>query len=111
MASGAASSAVSVGETMASLPQTVEAVTSGGIGFGHLVLMARTAEAVKYSATGSGFDEAPLLQQAEQHSVSRFRRDCAHARHAHDAERVLAAHVHALRARHLTPLPPLHAPP
>src|SRR5439155_13847410 len=49
--------------------------------------LASTAAHVR-GATGR-FEETALLQQALEHSVSRFRFDCAHARHAADAEQYL----------------------
>jgi hypothetical protein len=78
----AAESAVAVGSSVAKLPESLEAMNSGRIGFGHLALMGSNAAALRME----DFDESPLLEQALQHSVSRFRFDCAHARHAADME-------------------------
>ena len=47
------------------------------------------------------FDEAPLLRLAEQHTVSRFRHDCAHARHAGDPEGFLEEHLDKVASRTL----------
>jgi hypothetical protein len=82
MSSTAAASAIYVGSSVAKLPESVEAMNSGRIGFGHLALMSSTAAALCMK----DFDESPLLERALQHSVSRFRFDCAHARHAADVE-------------------------
>jgi hypothetical protein len=102
MSAYAAANAVCVGEQAAALPESVAAVAAGAIGFPHLTLLASTARAVRTSPTPTpalaspveagpagkgvdGFDETALLAQAREHSVSRFRFDCAHARHAGDA--------------------------
>jgi hypothetical protein len=47
------------------------------------------------------FDEAPLLALARAHTVSRFRRDCAHARHAGDPEGFLSEHLDTVDCRRL----------
>jgi hypothetical protein len=101
MSARAATDAVSVGEQADALPASVEAVTEGRIGFAHLALLAGCAGAIRASATGGGFDEAPLLARALEHSVSRFRHDCAHARHAADAREFLREQVDAVEARSL----------
>jgi hypothetical protein len=100
MSGYAAANAVCVGEQAAGLPDSVAAVVDGEIGFPHLTLLASTARAVRTSPTVTlastvevgpagngvdGFDETALLAQAREHSVSRFRFDCDHARHAGDA--------------------------
>jgi hypothetical protein len=93
MSGVAASSALRVGEQMASLPASVSAVRDGEISFAHLSMLARTAAAVKEPGGPETFDETPLLDQAREHSVSRFAHDCANARHAADAAGFLADHV------------------
>src|SRR5438309_2165340 len=50
-------------------------------------------------------DDLVQLRQAEKHSVGRFRKDCAHARHAADAEGYLAEQVDLVEARSLEFLP------
>jgi hypothetical protein len=80
------------------LPASVAALESGRIGFAHLSLIAGTERAV---TNGGGFDERPLLELALEHSVSRFARECTHARHAADAAAVLAEHVSAVESRRL----------
>ena len=47
------------------------------------------------------FDEAALLALAESHSVSRFRHDCDHARHAGDPEGFLRDRLDAVDSRRL----------
>jgi hypothetical protein len=92
---------VCVGESIAVLPQSVEAMEEAEIGFGHLALMARTADALAQSDSSRGFEEAELLAQALEASVSRFRHLCYHARHVHDAAGYAAGEVEAVEARSL----------
>src|SRR5437879_11798412 len=61
MARGPVADRVCVGQKMGSLLDSVEAMAEGQIGFGHLVLMARTADAVK-----AGFDEGDRLEKAKE---------------------------------------------
>jgi hypothetical protein len=86
MTSSAATSAIAVGSHAVDLAESIAAVEDGTLGFAHLALMAGTARAFHESPTATAFEEQPLLAQAMQHSLTRFRADCAHARHAHDAE-------------------------
>jgi hypothetical protein len=75
-----ASDYLSVGQHMAKLARSVEAVLKGEIGFAHVATMADTAAWVK------GFDETELLPIAKEHSPGKFYRKCLHYRHAIDAE-------------------------
>jgi hypothetical protein len=86
MTSAAASNAIAVGSETAALAESIAAVEAGTLGFAHLALMAGTARAFQASPTATPFAEQPLLEQAMSHNLSRFRTDCAHARHAHDSE-------------------------
>jgi hypothetical protein len=86
MTAAAASNAIAVGSQPAALAESIAAVEGGRLGFAHLALMAGTARAFQTSPTATAFEEQPLLDQAMSHSLSRFRTDCAHVRHAHDAE-------------------------
>ena len=54
---------------------------AGEIGFAHVSVMARTAEAV-----GEAFDEGTLLQLAKLNSPGKFHYKCLHYRHSVDAE-------------------------
>ena len=101
MSIGAAARAVTTGEQVDRLPASVAALEAGRIGFAHLSLFAGTARAIEASGTQTGFDEGPLLALAEEHSVSRFARDCTQARHAADAAAVLAEHVGLVESRRL----------
>jgi len=76
---GAAADRVAVGDFVEKLPQSLQAMESGEIGFAHVVVMARTAEAVP-----AGFHEADLIAQAKQQTPGRLHHICQHYRHAKD---------------------------
>jgi len=80
LATGVACQHVGVGLSLGIVPQSVEALERGEIGFGHLALMADTAS---FYRAGS-FDEAAFLEKAREQNVSEFRKTCEHARHAQD---------------------------
>ncbi|MGP8162099.1 MAG: DUF222 domain-containing protein [Candidatus Dormibacteria bacterium] len=90
-----------VGELGEQLPESTRALLAGEIGFGHLALLARTADAITGSGSASGFEEEVLLAKARAHSVGKFRHDCEHARHAADQRRFLADQVDQVEARFL----------
>ena len=73
---------VIVGQRLESLPKTIEAMDSGEVGFAHLAVMARTAEAV-----GAVFDEDKLLELARDNSPGKFYFKCMHYRHSVDARK------------------------
>jgi hypothetical protein len=102
MGSGAVADRLAVGEHMNDLPDSVEAVAGGEIGFTHLALIARTAAAVTESGTGKPLDETPLLKHAREFSVGRFRDFCHHMRHAADPEAYAAEQVQGVEARSLS---------
>ena len=89
MTGHAAAAAITVGEQEPALPKSTQALRAGKLGFSHFALLAGTAASIKESPGGDEFDEAPLLRKALAHSLSRFRRECTHARHAADARRFL----------------------
>lgn len=95
-----AGNAITVGEQIPVLQESTSALVDGQIGFQHLALMGRTAEAIRMWGSRE-FDERPLLDLALQHSVGRFRYDCAHARHAGAPELFLKEHLDAHHARSL----------
>jgi hypothetical protein len=80
---GDAAAAICVGDHAGTLERSLEAMDAGSVGFAHVVLLARTAEALQES--GARLDEPRLVRRAETQSPHQFRRDCAHARHAADA--------------------------
>ena len=73
---------VTVGEQLQRLEKSVEAMGSGEVGFAHLAVMARTAEAV-----GKVFDEDRLLKLACDNSPGKFYFKCLHYRHSVDARK------------------------
>ncbi|TMG46788.1 MAG: hypothetical protein E6H85_00910, partial [Chloroflexi bacterium] len=77
MTSNAAADRIAVGERAAGMPESVQAMRAGDIGFAHLTVMARTANAV-----GEAFDEEQLLQLARDNSPGKFHYKCLHYRHA-----------------------------
>src|SRR5712691_2985796 len=79
LTSNAAADLVAVGKNLERLPESVQAVSQGEIGFAHVKAMARTADAV-----GSRLVEAELLEKARENSPGKFYYICNHYRHAAD---------------------------
>ena len=67
MTSGAAANSVVVGESIKRMPESMEAMAAGEIGFAHLTVMARTAEDL-----GDRFDESVLIQKAREKRLASF---------------------------------------
>jgi hypothetical protein len=105
MTGGAAADRVAVGERVASVALSVEAMAGGEIGFSHLALIAREAEAHAESGSNKEFDESHLLRKARDFSVGRFRNFCHHHRHSVDPEGYTTREAEAAQARvlNLTP--------
>lgn len=101
MSSSAVWGSVAVGEHLADLPRSVEAVERGEIGYAHLTLMARTADALQGSSTAAPFEETELLEKARQFSVGRLWHFCHHLRHALDPEGFTAEQKRATEERSL----------
>jgi hypothetical protein len=101
MTGPAAADYVCAGEQFAELPQTVVAMAEGKIGFGHLVAMARTANALSNSASAGPFDERRLLKKALENSVGKFHHICRHARHAADPKGYAATEADLVENRSL----------
>lgn len=101
MTAAAAADRIAVGEQLASMPRSAEALSGGEIGFPHLALIAREAEALAESGSNRQFDEAPLLEKAEEYSVGRFRNFCHHQRHACDPEGYAVEQAEKVEARSL----------
>jgi hypothetical protein len=76
-------------------------MAEGKIGFGHLVVMARTAKALARSASARPFDERRLLKQALENSVGKFHHICRHARHAADPKGYAATEADLVENRSL----------
>src|SRR6266849_2638973 len=101
MGAGHAADRVNVGEQLASLPKSTQALADGEIGFAHLSLIARTANAVATSKPDQPFDESLVLEAARESSVGRLWHFCQHVRHAADPEGVAAEQADAARFRRL----------
>jgi len=101
MSSSAVWGSMAVGLHAASLPRSVEAVENGEIGYAHLALMARTAQALDGSGTAADFEETELLEKAREFSVGRLWHFCHHLRHATDPEGFAAEQKRATEARSL----------
>lgn len=101
MTGGAAADRVCVGEQMARLPQSRQAVTDSRIGFAHLAVIARTADTLVSSSTATPFDEQPLVKKAEELTVGRLWRYCYHLRHATDPEQLAEEQADATSRRRL----------
>jgi hypothetical protein len=71
---------IAVGEEVSRLTQSVHAMEAGEIGFGHLAVIARTAQAV-----GKVVDEYGLLELARKLSPGKLFFECLHYRHSVDA--------------------------
>jgi hypothetical protein len=88
MSGSAAADRVNVGEQLAKLPASTQAVADGEIGFAHLSVIARTAGALAGSKTAAPFDEHQLLDPAREMTVGRLWHLARHVRHAADPEGV-----------------------
>src|SRR5258708_21342777 len=64
MTGAQAANYVAAGERVDELQKTVLALAEGKVGFGHMVVMARTANALAASPTARVFDEDKLLAKA-----------------------------------------------
>jgi hypothetical protein len=95
MTSNAAADRVAVGQH-AELEQTVEAMADGQVGFAHLTVMARTANAVRT------FDETALLEKARENSPGKFHHICRHYRHAADPKGYAAEQAEQVENRRLS---------
>jgi Domain of unknown function (DUF222) len=97
MTGNAAADRVAVGGLVGQLEQTIDALVEGAVGFAHLTVMARTANAV-----GDAFNEKALLKKARQNSPGKFHHICRHYRHAVDAKGYAAEEVELVENRRLS---------
>jgi hypothetical protein len=81
LTTNAAADLIAVGKNLHRMPESIQAVCRGEIGFAHVKAMARTANAV-----GNKFDEAMLLEKARENSAGKFYYICNHFRHAADRQ-------------------------
>jgi hypothetical protein len=79
---GVAGDRVCVGRRLADMPESIQALHAGEVGYAHLATMARTADAV-----GKEFNEKKLLKLARENTPGRFFHKCEHYRHSVDARR------------------------
>jgi Domain of unknown function (DUF222) len=96
MNAGAAANAIAVGESLERLSESYQAVVDGEIGFAHLAVMARTAEALD-----DRFDERLLVDKAKENSPGKFFYICHHARHAADPKQYAAEQAERVEQRRL----------
>jgi hypothetical protein len=92
---------VAAGEHFDELPQTTLAMAEGKLGFGHMVVMARTADALAASSTARVFDENKLLAKAQENSVGKFHHICRQLRHAADPKGYAATEADLVENRSL----------
>jgi hypothetical protein len=97
MTAGAAADRVAVGETMHRMPESIQAMAQAEIGFAHLAVMARTADALE-----DRFVETALVKHARENSPGKFHYICRHARHAADPEGYAAEQAEQVENRHLS---------
>jgi hypothetical protein len=97
MGEGAVRDSLAVGNNLHRLQHTEAALHDGRIGFGHVVVMAHTA-----NAGGQAFDERPLLRKAVAESVNRFWHTCQSYLHPCDPEGRAAAAEELFAQRELT---------
>jgi uncharacterized protein DUF222/HNH endonuclease len=96
MTAGAAANSVAVGESLQRMPESVEAMATGEIGYAHLTVMARTAEDL-----GDRFDESVLINKARENSPGKFHYICTHYRHAADPKRYAEEEAQQVQQRRL----------
>ena len=92
---------VAAGEHFDQLPRTTVAIAEGAVGFGHMVVMARTADALAASPTARVFDEKRLLAKARENTVGKFHHICRHLRHAADPKGYTATEADLVENRSL----------
>ena len=101
MTSTAAADCLHIGERLASLPETYDAVWDGRIGFAHAAIIARHAQAIKDSDSANPFDELPYLRAAEQMSPSKLWYHAMHQWHRDDPDGVANMQRREAEARYL----------
>jgi uncharacterized protein DUF222/HNH endonuclease len=99
--SSTAADCLHVGEQLANLPKTLEAVQDGRIGFAHAAIIARHAQAITHSDSAEPFDEAPFLKAALKTSVSKLWYHAMHQWHRADPEGVADEQRRIVEERYL----------
>jgi hypothetical protein len=72
-----AADSIAVGEQLSRMPESIQAMRAGEIGFAHMPVVARTAKAV-----GDAFDEKVLLKKARDCSAGKFYYKAQQYRHS-----------------------------
>jgi hypothetical protein len=97
MTSNTAGARVAVGRNLPQLAESTQAVSTGEIGFAHLIVMARTADAVP-----GRFDESKLLAEARENSPGKLHHIAEHYRHSADAKGYAAEQAEQVENRRLS---------
>ncbi|MDQ6719856.1 MAG: HNH endonuclease [Candidatus Dormibacteraeota bacterium] len=97
MTGNVAADRVAVGDLLPRLGQSIDALVEGEVGFAHLTVMARTANAV-----GKDFNETALLTKARENSPGKFHHICRHYRHALDPKGYAAEQNELVENRRLS---------
>src|SRR5262245_34578688 len=87
----AAAESVAVGESLGELEKSTVGVLNGALGYAHMTVLARTAQAL-----GEAFNERDLLEKALENSPGKLHYLCRHYRHARKPK----AHVEEERDAH-----------
>src|SRR2546423_637537 len=77
MTGPAAANSIAVGNNLGQLEKSTVGAMRGELGYAHMVVLARTAE-----ATGDAFNERDLLEKALENSPGKLHYLCRHYRHA-----------------------------
>lgn len=101
MTSTAAADCLNIGEQLANLPETLEAVRDGRIGFAHAAIIARHAQAITHSDSADPFDELPFLRVAEETSPSKLWYHAMHQWHRADPDGIADMQRREAEARYL----------
>src|SRR6266849_1566199 len=96
MTSTSAAACLAVGKNLQRLPESVQALKSGEVGFAHITVMARTLNAVP-----DRFQEGRLREQARESSPGKFHYICRHFRHAADPKGYAAEQAEQVENRSL----------
>jgi hypothetical protein len=96
MTSNTAADLIAVGKNLQRMPESVQAVGAGEIGYAHTKAMARTANVL-----GPKFDEVALLEKARENSPGKFYYICDHYRHAADRTGFEASQAELVENRRL----------
>ena len=97
MTDNAAGDRVAVGRRVTDFPESVLAMGANRIGFAHLAVMARTANALP-----KAFDENALLDKACAMSPGKFWHACRHYRHSADPKGYAAEQAEQVEQRRLS---------